>query len=127
VQLYPGVRGCLDRLREQHISLALVTNKPQRFLAALLRALDLEHYFGHIVGGDTLAQKKPHPLPLLHCIEHFGGAVSRTLMVGDSFADVEAARAAGVAVVGVSYGYSYPQPVAASRPDWLVDCITELL
>ena len=48
-------------------------------------------------------------------------------MVGDSATDVQAARNAGVAVAAVSYGYSYPLPVSAAEPDWLVDCLTELL
>ncbi len=125
--LYPGVRRCLEQLRERGIPLGLVTNKPQRFLAALLAALGLEDYFEKVLGGDSLAHKKPHPLPLQHCIAHFGSAAARTLMVGDSETDVKAARAAGVKVACVSYGYSYPLPVAACEPDWLVDCLTELL
>ncbi|MEH6470085.1 MAG: phosphoglycolate phosphatase [Halopseudomonas sp.] len=126
-ELYPGTRSCLEQLSERGIQLGLVTNKPQRFLASLLSGLELDHYFGHILGGDTLAQKKPHPLPLQHSIDYFGSQASRTLMVGDSSTDVKAARAAGVKVACVSYGYNYPLPVAASEPDWLVDCLTELL
>ncbi|MFT5721561.1 MAG: phosphoglycolate phosphatase [Motiliproteus sp.] len=125
--LYPGVRSCLDQLAERGIRLALVTNKPERFLGSLLDELELAPYFERVLGGDSLAHKKPHPLPLLHCIEHLGSGAARTLMVGDSATDVQAARAAGVRVACVSYGYSYPQPVAASEPDWLVDCLTELL
>ncbi|MEH6823874.1 MAG: phosphoglycolate phosphatase [Motiliproteus sp.] len=126
-QLYPGVRPCLDQLSERGIQLGLVTNKPQRFLGSLLAAMGLEAYFGRVLGGDTLVQKKPHPLPLQHCIEHFSSSPARTLMVGDSATDVKAARAAGVKVACVSYGYSHPLPVAASEPDWLVDCLTQLL
>lgn len=125
--LYPGVRSCLEQLAARGIRLGLVTNKPQRFLGPLLDELGLAPYFGRVLGGDSLAQKKPHPLPLQHCIEHFGSDAARTLMVGDSATDVQAARAAGTKVACVSYGYSYPQPVAASQPDWLVDCLTELL
>ncbi|MFT6914369.1 MAG: phosphoglycolate phosphatase [Motiliproteus sp.] len=125
--LYPGARACLDQLAERGIQLGLVTNKPERFLDSLLDELKLAPYFGQVLGGDSLAQKKPHPQPLLHCIEHFDSSAARTLMVGDSATDVQAARAAGVRVACVSYGYSYPQPVAASEPDWLVDCLTELL
>ncbi len=127
VLLYPGVRDCLEQLRQRSIELAIVTNKPASFLPSLLATLQLDGYFGQVIGGDTLAEKKPHPLPLQHCIEHFEVSAASTLMVGDSAADVSAARAAGVAVAAVSYGYSYPQPVAASQPDWLVDCVTELL
>tara|TARA_R110001583_G_C5479256_1_gene393633 strand:- start:5 stop:700 length:696 start_codon:yes stop_codon:yes gene_type:complete len=126
-ELYSGTRPCLEQLRERGMQLGLVTNKPQRFLASLLKGLDIDRYFGHILGGDTLAQKKPHPLPLQHSINHFRSQASRTLMVGDSATDVKAARAAGVKIACVSYGYSYPLPVAASQPDWLVDCLTELL
>lgn len=125
--LYPGVRDCLEALRQRSVELAIITNKPARFLPSLLASLALDQYFGKVIGGDSLNQKKPHPLPLLHCLDHFGVAASRALMVGDSAADVSAARAAGVSMAAVSYGYSYPQPVAAYQPDWLVDCVTELL
>ncbi|MEH6650025.1 MAG: phosphoglycolate phosphatase [Motiliproteus sp.] len=126
-QLYPGVLECLRELQRRSVAMALVTNKPAQFLPSILQTLELDGFFGQVIGGDTLAQKKPHPLPLQHCLQHVGVTADKALMVGDSAADVGAARAAGVKVVAVSYGYSFPQPVAASQPDWLVDCVTELL
>ena len=125
--LYPGVVEALATMQRRGIALALVTNKPERFIAPLLQSLGIAEYFSLCIGGDTLAAKKPDPLPLQHCIESLGATPSSTLMVGDSAADVEAARAAAVKVAAVSYGYSYPLPVAACEPDWLVDCISELL
>ncbi|RDE19860.1 phosphoglycolate phosphatase [Motiliproteus coralliicola] len=125
--LYPGVQECLQGLQQRGLKLALVTNKPARFIEPLLQTLGLEECFELLLGGDSLSTKKPDPQPLHHCIDRLGSRPEATLMVGDSATDVQAARNAGVAVAAVSYGYSYPLPVSAAEPDWLVDCLTELL
>jgi phosphoglycolate phosphatase len=104
-RVYPGVRETLDALRQANVRLAVCTNKPQRFIRPLLRALALEDYFQGIVGGDTLAERKPSARPLLHLVEHFGLAPGQCLMVGDSETDVLTARAAGVPMALVTYGY----------------------
>lgn len=126
-QVYPGVIEALAQMQQRGLQLAVVTNKPERFVPDLLRSLELDRFFSLLVGGDSLVEKKPHPLPLQHCLEYFGFAPGQALMVGDSAADIGAARAAGIGVAAVSYGYSYPQPVSAYQPDWLVDSLTELL
>ena len=102
---YPGVEDALRGLRAQGRKLALCTNKPERFIAPLLDALDWHGWFDGIVGGDTLAKPKPSALPLRHLAEGFGVAVDDCLMVGDSHTDAEAARAAGMPLVLVDYGY----------------------
>lgn len=126
-QLYPGVEKCLHEMQQRGLTLALVTNKPARFIEPLLQTLGLQGHFELLLGGDSLSTKKPDPQPLHHCIDQLGSRPEATLMVGDSATDVQAARNAGVAVAAVSYGYSYPLPVSAAEPDWLVDCLTELL
>lgn len=102
---YPGVEEALRGLRARGVKVALCTNKPARFIAPLLDALDWHALFDGIVGGDTLAACKPDALPLRHLAEAFGLAVGDCAMVGDSRTDAEAARAAGMPLVLVDYGY----------------------
>jgi phosphoglycolate phosphatase len=125
--VYPGGRELLLASKAAGIKLACVTNKPYAPAKALLEALDLLEPFDLLLGGDSLPHKKPHPLPLQHCLQHFGLRAGDALMVGDSRNDVEAAKAAGVKVVAVPWGYNHGEPIAAAQPDWLVDSLSELL
>lgn len=125
--LYDGVREFLQTLHERQIDMAIVTNKPERFIAPLLDNLDITQYFSLTVGGDTLANAKPHPEPLLYAlIERESDAIC-TLMIGDSSNDVKAARSALIPVAGVTYGYNHGEPIDTCQPDWVVDSMLELL
>jgi len=106
--------------------LGCVTNKPSRFTEPLLRQLGLYDKFGIVVSGDTLAEKKPHPAPLLHAAAHFHVPPSECLLIGDSVNDVQAARAAGFHVVCVSYGYNHGHDIREAEPDAVVDSLAEL-
>ena len=125
-EVYPGVRECLERLAGQDIHLACVTNKAERFTTRLLASLELDRYFELVVSGDTTARKKPDPLPLRYAAEYFSLKCHECLMVGDSSNDVAAARAAGFRVACVPYGYNHGQPIEDSRPDIVIDNLTEL-
>lgn len=125
--LYPGVIELLEAARAAHIALACVTNKPFAPAQALLDELALSPYFDLVLGGDSLPHKKPHPAPLQHCLQYFSVSAAQALMVGDSRNDVEAAKAAGVAVVAVPYGYNHGEPIIASKPTYLVESLRELL
>lgn len=103
--VYPGVVETLQSLRDAGIPVAVCTNKPERFVRPLLDALDLGHYFECIVGGDTLAERKPSAVPLLHVATHFGLQPAQCLMVGDSATDLQAAAAANMPMALVTYGY----------------------
>lgn len=126
-QVYPGVRECLDWLTARDIPLAVVTNKPQRFVGPLLEEKGLAGYFRWVIGGDTLAQQKPDPAALLHVMRKAGVRAEDCLFVGDSRNDVLAARAAGVRCVAVSYGYNHGRPVAEEGPDLLLDDLRHML
>ena len=102
---YPGVAQALEALHGRGVRIALCTNKPARFIDPLLEALGWEARFETIVGGDTLPERKPDARPLLHIAEGFGLAAEQCLMVGDSHTDAEAARAAGMPLALVDYGY----------------------
>jgi phosphoglycolate phosphatase len=121
------VQEALSNWHAQGIKMACVTNKPARFSQPILAHFDLQELMPVLVGGDTLAVRKPDPAPLLLACEQLGVAIANTVMVGDSVNDVEAARAAGMPVACVSYGYNHGAPVATARPDILVDNFIELL
>ena len=125
-EVYPGVREGLAALRGRGWKLACVTNKPRAFALALLDAKGLLPLFEHVFGGDSFERHKPDPLPLLKTCEALGTAPARTLMVGDSRNDCEAARAAGCPVVLVDYGYNHGEPVADARPDRVIDRLDAL-
>ena len=103
--LFPGTADTLHRLREAGVKLACVTNKSEAFTRPLLDGLEVLDLFDEIIGGDTLARRKPDPLPLTWCAERFGIEPSHLLMVGDSQTDTLCARAAGCPVVCVPFGY----------------------
>ncbi|MBD9399531.1 MULTISPECIES: phosphoglycolate phosphatase [unclassified Pseudomonas] len=127
ITLYPGVHELLEALSTAAVELAVVTNKPERFVAPLLEQVGLGGYFRWIIGGDTLPQQKPDPAALLQVMRLAGVSQEQSLFVGDSRSDVLAARAAGVPCVAVSYGYNHGRPVAEEEPQLVVDSLAELL
>lgn len=124
--VYPGVVEGLNRLQSHGLKLACLTNKPRAFALQLLAAKGLAGFFAHCFGGDSFERKKPDPLPLLRACEALGSTPARTLMVGDSRNDVQAARAAGCPVVLVSYGYNHGEPAASAGADRVIDRLDEL-
>ncbi|OWT59225.1 phosphoglycolate phosphatase [Candidimonas nitroreducens] len=123
--LYPGVVEGLQAMRAQGMKLAIVTNKPTEFTPPLLRMKGLDAYFDHVVCGDTCAEKKPHPMPLLHACELLGVQTAQALAIGDSLNDAQAARAAGVHVLAVPYGYNEGASVHDLDVDAIVSSIED--
>ena len=123
---YDGVSEGLDWLLQQGFKLGCVTNKAARFTEPLLKDLGLYDQFSIVVSGDTLARKKPDPLPLLHVAKFFGVEPTRALMIGDSISDVKAARAAGFQIICMSYGYNHGQDIREAAPDAVIDSFAEL-
>lgn len=120
--LYPGVIEGLNAWKNAGIPMALVTNKAAAFTEPLLAATGLADFFDLVLSGDSLPEKKPHPLPLLHACQHFGVAPKDNLHIGDSKHDAEAARAAGCRVWLVPYGYGYNPGYNPANPAQQVDC-----
>lgn len=123
--LYPGVLEGLRVMREQGMKLAIVTNKPTEFTLPLLRLKGLDAYFDHVVCGDTCTEKKPHPMPMLHACALLGVQPEQALAIGDSLNDAHAARAAGVRVLAVPYGYNEGASVHDLDVDAIVSSIEE--
>jgi phosphoglycolate phosphatase len=114
---YGGCRDALRRLRCAGVHLACVTNKELRHAMRLLKATRLDRYFGLVIGGDSLPEKKPHASVLRHVARSVGVPPGRTAHIGDSAIDVAAARNAGVAAWAVPYGYNAGVPIAQAAPD----------
>jgi phosphoglycolate phosphatase len=123
---YPGVVQGLEQLQARGFSLACITNKAESFTLPLLRNLDLHKYFRLVLSGDSLPKHKPDPLPLLHACRHFHIDPAHGILVGDSSTDVQAARAAGMPVICVTYGYNHGHDIRDSGPDAVVDSLLEV-
>ena len=119
-RLYPGVRETLVLLRAAGYGTAICTNKPQRPTLTVLRGLDLLDLFDGVAGGDHFAVKKPEAGHLLGLVRELGGRPERAAMIGDHENDAAAARAAGLPLVLMRYGYARVDP-ASLRPDALLD------
>lgn len=123
--LYEGVVEGLRSLQEQGLRIACVTNKPIAFARPLLAQTGLAGYFELVYGGDSLAKKKPDPLPLLQVCRDFGLQPAQVVAIGDSSNDAEAARAAGCFVLTVPYGYNHGRPVHEIDSDGIVGTLLD--
>ena len=122
---YPGVLDGLRVFREAGLPMAVITNKAAAFTEPLLLATQLASWFGFAVCGDSLPEKKPHPLPLLHACERLGTVPAENLHIGDSRHDAAAARAAGCPVFLVPYGYNEGEDVQGIDCDAIVASLVE--
>jgi phosphoglycolate phosphatase len=125
-QVFPGVREGLQALRQAGYRLGCVTNKPEAATAALLDIHALAPWFEVVVAGDTLAQMKPDPAPLLHACRALHASPERCVLVGDSAVDVAAARAARTPVYIVRYGYPGAGGHEAMQCDGVIDSLEDL-
>ena len=122
---YAGALEGVAALKQAGFRLACITNKPARFTVPLLKSKAVFDDFELVLSGDSLAEKKPHPMPLLHACQQFGIEPSELLMIGDSISDVQAARAAACPVFVVPYGYNRGVPAEALNGDRVVASILE--
>ena len=124
--LYPKVAETLGQIRNTFPYLALITNKPEQFTQPLLDYHRLPE-FDLIVCGDTLEKRKPHPEPVLHCLNTFDCKATESVMVGDSVSDIKAAQAADVPIICVNYGYNQGEDLSAYHPDRLIQNFEQLI
>jgi len=122
---FDGAVPALERFQAGGAKLAVCTNKNERMSRSLLDALGLSRFFSAIAGRDTLSSFKPHPEHLLGTIRMAGGDAARAVMIGDSRIDVATAKAAGVPVIAVTFGYT-DTPVSELDPDAVIDHYREL-
>ena len=124
--IYPGVVEILEHLKSGNRKMAVVTNKPHALSVAILDALKIGPYFGAVLGGDSVVNKKPHPEPVEKVLSMTGVPASASLIVGDSPVDCEAGRGARVGTVGVTYGFRGRKELEGAGCDFIIDSILEL-
>jgi phosphoglycolate phosphatase len=122
--LYPGVYDVLDYFRDKRR--VVVSNKMHRLTVAVLRGLGVEKQFDAILGGDSAAEKKPHPALIHDVLNRFRIQSTYAVIVGDGDTDVEAGKRAGVITCGVTYGLGSKEGLVAAQPDIIIDDLTEL-
>ena len=124
-RLYPGVDKALATFARAGWRQAVCTNKIEGSAKLLIAKLGVAEHFAFVCGQDTFGIGKPDPTPLLKTIAASGGASDRAIMVGDSATDIKTARAAGLPVIAVDFGYA-DVPVAELGPDRVISHFDEL-
>ncbi|MCH9740285.1 MAG: phosphoglycolate phosphatase [Epsilonproteobacteria bacterium] len=124
---YPNVPQTLQKLKEHGYTLAIVTNKPFEFVKPILETLELSALFELHLGGNSLEERKPHPMPLLHVCEALEVTVEESVMVGDSKNDILAANACNMQSIGLSYGYNYGEDINIHNPSVVFDNFANIL
>lgn len=122
--LYPDVREVLRYFSAKRR--AVVSNKMHRLTVAVVQGLGVAGEFDAILGGDSVAEKKPHPAMLQRVLDQFDISPNDALIVGDGDTDIEAGKRAGVVTCGVTYGFGSQDGVRAARPDFTIDRLAEL-
>ena len=124
--LYPEVSETLEYLQNKGYKMAICTNKPYEYIAPILEKLNIQKYIEMWVGEDSLPEKKPKALPLLHLAEKIDVSVKDSVMVGDSKNDILAADNAKMDSIGVSYGYNYNEDISKYNPTFVIQKFNEL-
>ncbi len=122
---YPGIVEALQEIHGMNIPMGVCTNKPAAFTRQILEGLSLSGYFSSVIGGDSTGARKPDPEPVLACLRGLAALPATALMIGDSVHDVQAARAAGVLIGVVPWGYR-SAPVEELGADFVLYDATRL-
>ena len=107
--LFPGMDSILEKIENSGRKWGIVTNKPGFLTEPLLRELQLDKRVGCVVSGDTLAEKKPHPAPLLYACKQINSSPDRAIYIGDDERDVQAGKRAGMTTLAAAWGYIVEQ------------------
>lgn len=126
-QAYTGVDEGLHLLKNSGFILALVTNKPSQFIPTIIEKMHWQNLFSLLLGGDSLAKKKPHPAPLQYVCRELDIPVKASYMIGDSKNDVLAGKNAGMDTLALSYGYNYGQDIRLENPTQTFDNFHDLV
>jgi phosphoglycolate phosphatase len=110
---YPGIEELLSRYPAERM--AVVSNKPHSLTLGVLDGLGLSKHFNCIIGGDSLAQKKPHPQPVLEALKQLDASAEQSIMIGDNHTDLRAGRAAGTSVCFCAYGAGHSDGLACDH------------
>lgn len=123
-ELFPGVEEVLHELRAKGKTLVVITNKMKLLTDKILEELGIDELFDLVVGGDSFPEKKPSPLPVLKSLEITGGKPERSIIVGDTAADIEAGRSAGTKTALAAWGYV---KLNSLQPDYVFESPKDIL
>lgn len=126
-RLYSNVLSTLTELKARGYRLAIITNKPEQFIAPIVNGLAMDGLFELIVGGDTLEKRKPDPLPLHYACQRLSVNVEQCVMIGDSKNDILAAKAANMNSIALTYGYNYGENIASYQPELVLNNFADIL
>jgi pyrophosphatase PpaX len=126
LRAYPAMEDLLAELRAEGRRLGIVTSKSHPTVDLAFAVLPLRHHLDVVIAAEDTDRHKPDPEPVLKALERLGATPERAVYVGDAPFDLRAARAAGVAAVGVTWGFFPRETLEAERPDLLVDTVEEL-
>lgn len=126
IRLFDGVAEQLRVLKDQGVQLAVVSTKRNDVLWKGIRLLGLEGMFDVVIGGEDYTHYKPHPEPIYRAMAELNCLHEKTMMVGDNFHDIEAAKNAGVAGVFVGWSQKTREEIAPYEPDYIVETMEEL-
>ena len=113
---FEGIPELLAELPVDHV---IVSNKREELCRLLVHKLESGSWFKEIVGGDTFANRKPHPQPIMEMVKQFSVDPSRVVMIGDSILDIESGLKAGVRTIGVTWGFGDPLENSEINPDFV--------
>jgi len=121
--LYPGTREMLETLRS--LKVAIVTNKTEELSRRILKKFELDKYFAMIVAVDTIAERKPSPVPVIHVLTAFNVAPEDAIIVGDSAIDIQTGKASFVRTVAITHGYG--RKGFQEEADFVIGSLPELI
>ncbi|HDR04661.1 MAG TPA: HAD family hydrolase [Candidatus Marinimicrobia bacterium] len=124
-RLYDGIPQILQQL--SHKKQAIITNKPMLMTGRMLEHYQIVSFFGIVIAGDSLPQRKPHPEPVQLALRHFQKKAENMILIGDSTVDIATARNAGIAIAAVTWGYTDLETLAEAQPDFIIHKPEELL
>lgn len=123
--LYPNVLQVLEHYRDKN--LAVVSNKPEEISKAITKKLGIDKFVRLVIGPESVVNIKPHPESLIKAADFFGTSPEKCVMVGDTYTDIIAGKAAKMHTCGVTYGLGETEPLKAENPDFLAGNIIELI
>ena len=125
--LYPYVEDLFIELKRKDKKIGIVTNKYEDISRRIIEKLGVDRYLDILLGGDSVERKKPDPYPVLYAVEKLGSKPEKSVMIGDSEADIQAGRSAGLTTVFVTYGFGKEEKVIVHNPDFVIGDISQLL
>ena len=126
-ELYDGFESVAEELAKRGISMSIVSNKPEPITRLIVDKLNISHYFTKIIGPESVRKMKPDPEGLFMCLEAMNARPEESVMVGDSYTDIQAGKAAGMHTCAILYGYGDKEKLKAENADYSASAAKEIL